>query len=134
MRVQEERQDNLLRLRVAEKALVSRPRWDDVPALGRGEPDLVALDLKDVDFVSSLFLQGCVDLSRELARRGGRLVLVNLSPHHSRMLGVIEGAEKLLVLEGEEQLSDRLSAGAGQRPTGAPDQGVTGAEKRVLWR
>ena len=60
----------LLRLEVTDRTLVEPPDWGGIRGLSRQDTLLVALDLRGVEFVSSLFLEGCVELGRTLAARG----------------------------------------------------------------
>jgi len=124
-------QGGILRLRAESKALVSRPDWHSQVALGRPSNLLVAVDLAGVEFVSSLFLAGCVRLGRRLACSGRMLVMLNLTPHHKRVLELVEGGSTLALVDDEQQLHARLMS---LKPEcGAPDGGVGAAEKNMLW-
>ena len=97
MQFQECRQARLLRLVVGDRSLVGRAEWDAVLARSGPPVALVALDLGGVEFISSLFLESCVELRRLLAERGQALVLVNLSPDHQRLLEALGGPGRLPV-------------------------------------
>jgi anti-anti-sigma regulatory factor len=126
-------QPGLLKVKVGEKALVRPPEWEEVLALRGPDTVLVVLDLREADFISSLFLQGCVDLSRVLADAGQQLALLHLSPYQERLLELVEGASRLLVLSGEEQVSEQLAALRVNAEPGGTDEGVTPPEKTMLW-
>ena len=120
MRVREQFRDGMLMLSVAERALVRRPDWEQIAGLERADATVVTLNLADVDFVSSLFLQGCAELSGRLAERGSRLALLHLSPSQKALLDLIDGASDLLVeLLGEDGRHARTATGAAQLPFGA---------------
>jgi anti-anti-sigma regulatory factor len=133
MQVHEHYQPGLLSLRVADKSLVRRPPWEEILAPRRPDTLLVVLDLQGVDFISSLFLQSCVELARTLVAGGQQLALANLSPHQERLLGVIEGSSVLSVLKGEDQLKGRLELLRTAAAQGCSEKGVTPVEKRMLW-
>lgn len=127
MECKREERDGALLLRVTQRALVRAPDWRTVGVPCGDGSRLVALDLGSVDFVSSLFWQACVELSREMAARGGRLVLMNLDEQQKQLLHLVEGSEKLHVTDDEKHLPAKLN---GQ----AKSEGVTGEEKQFLWR
>ena len=133
MRVQEHHRPGLLVLKVAEKTLVKHPQWDDVMASRRPDTVLVVLDLEEADFISSLFLQGCVELSRALAAAGQQLALLHLSAHQEGLLDLVEGASRLSVLKDEAQVNRRLESLLPRPGRQAPDEGVTRTEKSMLW-
>jgi hypothetical protein len=95
---------------------------------------LVALDLAGVEFISSLFLHGCVELGRDLAQTGRALVLLHLSAHHKRLLAVVEGGTRLAVLDDEDELTARLLALEAGLAAGETNGAVGSIEKRMLWR
>ncbi|MGD2174160.1 MAG: hypothetical protein PVJ27_02065 [Candidatus Brocadiaceae bacterium] len=123
------RRNGVLVLRIAQRALVRSPEWpvlnpDDGPGVAA-----VAFDLGQVDFVSSLFWQGCVEMSWRLGAEGRRLILLNLSDEQKRLLALIDGSNRLIVVDDEAELD-----GLGTPPRGRrAHDGVTGAEKSFLW-
>jgi hypothetical protein len=133
VKVDEQFRDGVLTLRVAEKALVKRPEWDRVAGLRRPDASVVVVDLKDVDFISSLFLHGCVELNRSLAASGVHLVLLHLSPSKRAVLELVAGAAGLLMAKDERELSETVAALAGPVVRDGRDEGVARAEKRALW-
>lgn len=120
-------------LAVAERALVRRPCWEDVLKLRRADTRLVVLDLKGVEFVSSLFLEACVELSSALADQTQELALLHVSPHQQRLLEMVQGGARLPVLQREDEIAGRLGRPAPAAGPVAADEGVTPFEKRVLW-
>lgn len=130
MRARDRRSDGLFLLQVTERTLVKPPDWDDFPGMQRQNVRLVALDLAEAQFVSSLFWEGCVSLKRKLAADGRELALLNLSDQQKQVLEMVEGATQLSVLDSERQLESKLEQLCGG---GGPDRGVTGTEKRMLW-
>jgi len=124
----------MLTLKVGEKALVRLPDWDQIAGLRAGNASIVAIDLADVDFISSLFLQGCVELSRSLAARGAHVVLLHLSPSQRSLLQMVDGASGLVVADDEEQLKVALQSVTRASGSDPGTEGVTRAEKNALWR
>ena len=133
MQFQEYRQERLLRLAVRDRSLVERAEWDAVLALSGPPVALVALDLGEVEFISSLFLESCIQLRRLLAERGQALVLVNLSPDHQQLLDAVGGPGRLPVARDEAELAVRLSSLTAPESPGERREGVTPAEKSALW-
>jgi len=132
MDVREESDDGVLRVRVSGRTLVRPPQWDLLPSLRGGRHALVVLEFDGAEFVSALFLLGCVELGRALAGQGRKLVLMNLSPHHRHLLELVEGGADLPVLESEAELAERRAELAGAPPQ-QQGEGVSNVEKRMLW-
>jgi anti-anti-sigma regulatory factor len=130
MRATEHCAGGLLLLTIAERTLARAPAWDQTPALRHPEAQLVALDFADVEFVSSLFYQGCLELNSRLTERGQALALVHLSPQQRQVLELVEGSSRLTVVEEREELDDRLRL---LQPREEPDGAVSAWEKRKLW-
>ena len=130
MQTLEECHDGLLTVRISERTLVKPPNWDELASLKRDGTLLVALDFGDVEFVSSLFWQACVELNRRLTEKGQSLALLHLTPHQKQVLELVDGSSRLALVEDVEQLEDRLRM---LQPRSGPDGGVSGAEKRMLW-
>jgi anti-anti-sigma regulatory factor len=122
----------MLQLTVEDRSLVGRADWADVLARSGPPLVLVALDLGAVDFISSLFLESCMEFRRLLAERGQDFVLMNLSPEHLRVLDAAGGAGRLPVLRSDAELDARLSALATDEPHDGCD-GVSAIEKNALW-
>jgi hypothetical protein len=131
MQVYESAPDGVLWLKAGEKALVKRPDAASILGLLRPDTALVVVDMEGVEFVSSLFLEGCVNLAGALAAQGRELVMLHMAQSQSRLLEMVDGGARIPVLDGAGQLIGRPEA-ARTRPPGA-DQGVTRAEKSVLW-
>jgi hypothetical protein len=132
MHVEERHESGLLRIAPTDRALVAQPDWEPTLRLRRPDTALVALDLEQVDFISSLFLQGCVELGRKLAVHAQELVLLHLSPHQEQLLELVEGPIRLSVVHDEGELEGRL-AEARARLAGAGGDGVSRNEKLMLW-
>jgi len=101
--------------------------------LGPPDAPVVAIDFAGVDFVSSLFLQGCVELGRSLAQHGAHLLLLNLSASQRALLDLIEGASCLKVVDREAELAEVVASLAQESERAAQDEGVHRIEKRTLW-
>ena len=132
MELREDRQGGVLRLTVCDRALVKRPQWDEVLAAAGSGTALVALDLGPVEFVSSLFVEGCVRLKRLLAERGQALVLMALSAEHLRLLELVGGSGGLPVVKDAAELRARGARLAARAESPAPRGGVTSEEKDAL--
>ncbi len=130
MRMSEDCSDGLLTLTITERTLVGPPDWDRTPALGHPDAVMVALDFAQVEFVSSLFWQACVELSGRLSERGQSLVLLHLSAQQRQVFDLVDGSSRLAVVEDRQQLADRLRV---LQPREDGDGAVSGAEKRMLW-
>ncbi|MFO7958563.1 MAG: hypothetical protein R6X33_15850 [Candidatus Brocadiia bacterium] len=122
--------NGVLLLRVAQRALVRAPDWDGVAGDDGEEARIVALDLQEAEFVSSLFWQACVELHGRLAAQSRELVLLNLDESQRRLLELIEGATRMPVLGSKAELDRHAARGL---PRARSDEGVTGREKRMLW-
>ncbi len=133
MEVSTDCQGPILKLEAGARALIERPDWDQVPGLHESHAAVVAIDLRDVEFVSSVFLKSCVDLNRTLACDDRQLVLLNLPARHKRVLDMTEGAAELLVLDSEQRLHSLLPSLLAECGLEGVEQGVTDAEKCVLW-
>lgn len=133
MRFKHERRPGLLTVTVLERALVARPDWEPVLAARGEDTVLVVLDLAGADFLSSLFLQGCVELAGKLARQAQGLALLHVSPYQDQLLELVEGAARLPVLKDEAAVQEHLAALGFRSPPGDGSTGVTRAEKFTLW-
>ena len=133
MHIEEQSAPGVLRLRVTDKTLVKRPDWDDVMARLGPDTLLVILDLQGVEFISSLFFEGCVGLGSGLAHDGGELVLTGLSTQEERVLEYVQGASRLKVVGDECQLSAYAASASARTPERPLREGVTRSEKYMLW-
>jgi hypothetical protein len=116
-------------LRVTDRALVKPPDW---AACGLPtDAGTVALDLGNVEFISSLFWQACVGLARELAGNGGRLLLLNVASQHAPVLALVEGSGALCIVDDEEQLPEWAKEDSARARS---EDGVGRTERNVLWR
>jgi len=129
MMMQESFDERVLLLKVAERAVLVPPDWGKIPGLRRLDMPWVALDLSQADFISSLFVQACVDLAGTLAQRGQELVLLHLSAEQKHVLELVPGASRLPLFDDVTQLNEAIRSAA----KGAPDEGVTTLEKGILW-
>ena len=129
MRAEDSFDGRVLLLKVAERALLVPPDWGKIPGLRRLDMPWVALDLSQVDFISSLFVQACVELAGTLAQRGQELVLLHLTGEQKRVLEFVPGASRLPLFDDVKQLNEAIQSAA----KGAPDEGVTTLEKGILW-
>ncbi len=132
MEVPTEQMAGVLRLKVGDRALVRPLDWRSLLPQRRPDTVVVALDLEGAVFISSLFLQGCVELARELAASGQQLVLLHMQDQQERLLELIEGAPRLPVLNDDAQMESRLRFLAAQLDADGRDEGVTRAEKLAL--
>ena len=132
MRFRAMRRARILQLAVEDTALVGGADWTE--ALERSAPPvvLVALDLSGVEFVSSLFVESCMEFRRLLTQRGQDLVLLNPSDDHLRVLEMVGGGGRLPVVRDEAELDAGVSALTTQGEQTACN-GVTAAEKMALW-
>lgn len=133
MEVIQKRHGPVLRIRFAQKALLERPSWEEIPALEERGVALIALDLHEADFVSTQFLEGCLELARSLACHVRQVVLLNLSAHHSRVLALIDGGSSLPVLKDEQELARKAAALVAGSAEGQRAEGVSSVEKMILW-
>ncbi len=133
MRLRHECRPGLLTVTVLERALVGRPDWEGVLAARAPDTVLVVLDLSAVEFLSSLFLQGCMDLAAQLAREGQGLALLNVSAYQEQLLELVNGAARLPLLADEAAVQEHLHALGFHRPPGEGPSGVSRAEKFTLW-
>jgi hypothetical protein len=133
MQVQEPQTAGVLRLEIGERALVGPPESQEILRLRGPDTVLVALDLRGAEFISSLFLQGCIELARTLAASGQQLVLLHLTPQQERLLEFVEGSSRLTVLNDDTRMDDQLRSLSACVASGAPDDAVTRAEKLMLW-
>jgi hypothetical protein len=134
MNLRLERQGWWLRLRFGDAVLMARPPWEGVPELERRSVTLVVLDVSAAEFVSTVFLEGCVELARSAASHRQKVVLLGLSKHHRRVLSLLGEASRMTVLDGEQDLADRAAALVADCAAGGDTKGVSGAEKMVLWQ
>jgi len=125
--------NGVLTLRVAERALVHGADWSLVPAVARADVRVVVVDLASVDFVSSLFLQGCMDLCRALRARRAALALLHLSQHQRRLVEMVDADGTMAVLSDPSEAEALAAAGAGGADEASGTRGVTRDEKRMLW-
>ena len=132
MRLHECRRARMLLLVVEDRSLVGRAEWADVLARSGPPVVLVVLDLAAVEFISSLFLESCMEFRGLLAERGQDMALMNLSSDHLHVLEVAGGSGRLPVIRNEAELDARLSALTAGEP-GAVREGVTAVEKNALW-
>ncbi len=131
MQFRQLRRDGSVVVRVLQKALVRPLDWRALTARTGPDTANLVIDLEEVEFISSIFLQSCVEQSRKLAERDGRIVLLHLNGHQKYLLELIEGSNRLSVLDSTEELSEHLENSVSSP---ASEAGVTPAEKRFLWR
>ncbi len=130
MKVRTSVHDDVLVLKIQEPTLVRPPDWRALLAEGRVQPAHVALDLENVEFVSSLFWQSCVALARDLAARGGHLMLLNVSDQQRQVLSLVDGASALTFLQEGQSIGEEVVA---LRQESSRREGVNRSEKRMLW-
>jgi len=128
----EQKRGEVLRLVPQEKALVRRPNWRDIRGLGNPGVIVVALDMAGVEFVSTSFLAGCVDLAGALAEDGKALVLFRPTDHQRLLLRIVSGGSRPGVVDNEEQLIARVLS-LRRQGGGVHEEGVSGTEKSMLW-
>jgi hypothetical protein len=133
MKIVSQNSDALLVLRTEQKALLRPPDWEERKELQNRKLALVAVDLGRSDFVSTLFLQGCVELARRLASRTCQLALCNVSDHQRKVLGLVDGTELVAVLESKIDKLQEVAARLRSEQEPDEDDGVSRAEKAVLW-
>jgi len=122
--------NGILLLRIYQRALVKAPDWDQIVEADSTDATVMALDLREAEFVSSLFWQACVELHRRLAAQGRELVLLNLDESQRQLLELIEGSTRMPVLNGKAELDEHVASAP---PRAGSDEGVTNREKRMLW-
>ena len=132
MQLRESRRARILQLTVEDRSLVGRAEWGDVLARSCPPVVLVALDLGGVDFISSLFLESCMEFRRLLTERGQDVVLMDLSEDHLHVLEAAGGFGRLPVVRDEAELDARVLALTTQG-SAVQSEGVTAAEKNALW-
>ena len=120
-------------VRVRERACLRRPEWSKLPEMDREGVALIVLDLDEVEFVSSRFLQGCVELADEVRGSGRGLVLANLPAAPRRLLSLIDGGERLVVVNGEAEVEAHLLEVLESRRSDSDGTEVGPTEKRMLW-
>jgi hypothetical protein len=133
MHFEPEHRGHCLVATLTDRTLVMRPDWGPILDLQRQETRLTVLDLGGVDFISSLFLEGCVALGRTLAGQGRELALLGLSPHQEQLLQLVEGSYRLRRFGGRQEL--RAYVGSLRAPRESPPgaRGLTREEKFHLW-
>ena len=133
MKLKQQRHGPTLRLTAEEKVLLESPRWEQALPPAEGEVALIVLDISPAEFVSILFLEGCVELARKSASRGRKVALLGPSPHCKRVLELVEGAGELVVLDNEDELEKRASSLLNADAQSDARKGVGSAEKTMLW-
>lgn len=133
MNLESERQSWRVSLRPRDGALLEAPDWAELSELERRGVVFITLDMDGVDFVSTGFLEGCAALAREAEQRGQRFVMMHLTPHQEKLLGLIDGGDRITVLQGEDELAREAASLVPADTRNAPAEGVSNAEKIVLW-
>jgi len=134
MRFEEQCRHGLTWLTVSDDVLTVPPCWADIAALDRPDVRAVVLDLSGARLVSSLFLSGCARLAGERASRGQKVVLLHLSERHKHLLDAIDPDRALVVADSEEEVMREFNAVVRDGDVQGTAEGVTSAEKQVLWR
>ncbi len=129
MNVEQHCRNGVLKLKLCDRALVEVPDWQSIGGLTGARVSEVVLDLGGAEFISSLFLQACVELDRRLTASGSRLLLLHFEESQRLLLELVDGAAGLIVLEDEEELEQHRRDRSEQddRP------GVNRSEKLTLW-
>ena len=94
---------------------------------------VVALDMQNAEFVSTVFLAGCVEVALGLSAAGQRFALFNVSAHQQHLLELVEGYEKLPVFRSTGELHNYVSSHLKAPEHRLPDEGLCQAEKALLW-
>ena len=115
---------------VSERFLGRCPGLDELALDPTDRPSAVVLDLSEAEFVSSAFWKGCVGLASELAADDVRLVIYGLATHLKRSLRLVGGTDALTLFDRSRTLDAQLAGILGDR---GADDGVTSAEKNILW-
>ena len=133
MKATQKRQGPILKVRFDGPCLLEAAPWDEIHALRRRGAALIVLDLQDAQFVSTVFLESCVELARCAAECGRAVAVLNASPHHRRVLELVQGRAALAVLQDEEELQRRAAELLVAPAEGRAEKGVSSAEKMLLW-
>ena len=133
MQLSETRLGTMVKLEPHGKALIKPLALLEERFLKWRGASVVALDMQNAEFVSTVFLAGCVELALGLSVAGQRLVLFNVAAHQQRLLELVEGYEKLLGFRSEEEMRSYVSSHLKEPERRLAEDGLCHAEKAFLW-
>ncbi|WP_435016640.1 STAS domain-containing protein [Tundrisphaera sp. TA3] len=108
-------QDGVLILKLDDLATVNdgqaiAPRQAIYQVATEGDPPRVAIDLTDIDFLSSSGVAMLIGLKRRVEAKAGRLVLFGLHPYVMDLFHVMKLAELFQIAPGEADAIALLSS------------------------
>lgn len=74
-----------------------------------GAAKVITLDMGGVDYISSMGVRVVLKTKKELSRRGGALVMMNLQPQIKRVFEIINALPTLQIFSSVQELDDYLT-------------------------
>ncbi|NLI80476.1 MAG: STAS domain-containing protein [Deltaproteobacteria bacterium] len=74
-----------------------------------GAAKVITLDMGGVDYISSMGVRVVLKTKKELSRRGGALVMMNLKPQIKRVFEIINALPTLQIFSSLQELDDYLT-------------------------
>ena len=81
---------------------------DELDQLLDQNPNLIALDLAEVDYLSSAGIRVILKTQKALKARDGRLVFMHLQPQIRKVFEIIEALPSMRVFKNFEEMDDYL--------------------------
>jgi anti-sigma B factor antagonist len=77
--------------------------------LSNGAAKVITLDMKEIEYISSMGVRVILKTKKELARRGGNFLIANVQPQIKRVFEIINALPSLQIFSSLEELDDYLA-------------------------
>ncbi|MFP5213073.1 MAG: STAS domain-containing protein [Acidobacteriota bacterium] len=77
--------------------------------ISEGDASIINIDMKDVDFISSMGVRAVIKIKKSLALKGGKMVMSNLQPQIKKVFEIINALPSLTIFASIEELDEYLA-------------------------
>jgi anti-sigma B factor antagonist len=77
--------------------------------LSNGAAKVITLDMKEIEYISSMGVRVILKTKKALARRGGNFLIANVQPQIKRVFEIINALPSLQIFSSLEELDDYLA-------------------------
>lgn len=88
--------------------------------ISSGAAKVITLDMKGIEYISSMGVRVILKTKKELARRGGTFLIANVQPQIKRVFEIINALPSLQIFASLEELDDYLAEMQRQVLQGSP--------------
>jgi anti-sigma B factor antagonist len=77
--------------------------------ISNGAAKVITLDMKDIDYISSMGVRVILKTKKELTRRGGSFLIAHVQPQIKRVFEIINALPSLQIFASLDELDDYLA-------------------------